>query len=171
MQHSFLSPYEGILKLENNIPSLTHFEQTNNTRRTNELQGHNFLRTLRQHLNTERLQILQADKGPGLVLIHNNTLTYIYKEYHRTNAVHVTAATYNETLRKLILVLYLMSVEITSDAVTDDRPPTMYLKIKTHKPTFSTQSTSKQEIYVFTNGPNKLTSISRPIIIHTSSTL
>ena len=145
-------------------PPLTHYAQTNKTKHTYEYYD-NLLDTLKRRLKTEKLQILQADKGPGLLLIHNTTLTDIYSEYLHTNATTVTTLHYNEALRKLRLVLYLKRIEIGPGAETDDRPPTLYFKIKTHKPSFITNTTSQPEIYTYTNGPKQFTPIARPIII------
>ena len=78
-QHPFISPYEGILKLEANLSPLTHFTQTTKTRKTYE-QYEELLDGLRT-LKAEELQVVQANKGPGLILIHNKTLTAIYEEY------------------------------------------------------------------------------------------
>ena len=49
----------------------------------------------------EKIQILQADKGPGSLLIHNPTLTELYHAYLNNNATQVTPLEYNGTLRKL----------------------------------------------------------------------
>ena len=62
-----------------------------------------------------------------------------------------------------------MDIRIKPTATTDDRPPTMYFKIKTHKPTFHTNQTEEMEIYTYTNGAKELTPISRPIINHRNS--
>ena len=68
-EHPFLTPYEGILRLQENILPLTHFTQNNATKQTYDTYERLFNK-LKQHLKTEKLQILQADKGPGLILIH-----------------------------------------------------------------------------------------------------
>ena len=147
---------------------LTHYTQTNTTRRTYE-HYEQLLDTLKRRLKAEQLQIIQADKGPGLLVIHNTTLTDIYKQYLQTNATTVSASTYNESVRRLKLFLYLMDLEIGPEAVTDDRPPTLYFKIKTHKPTFITHEAGQPEVYTYLNGAKNLTNIARPIINHRNS--
>ena len=62
-----------------------------------------------------------------------------------------------------------MRIEIGPGSLTDDRPPTLYFKIKTHKPYFITNTTSQPEIYTYNNGPKELTPIARPIINHRNS--
>ena len=47
---------------------------------------------------------------------------------------------------------------------TDDRPPTMYLKIKNHKPTFHHTTTQYRYTCMYTNGANDLLPITRAII-------
>ena len=54
---------------------------------------------------------------------------------------------YNETLRQLIVTLYLINIEIGPAATADDQPPTMYFKIKTHKASLSTKPSSQPEIH------------------------
>eukprot|EP00800_Vazella_pourtalesii_P004074 TRINITY_DN1430_c0_g2_i1.p2 TRINITY_DN1430_c0_g2~~TRINITY_DN1430_c0_g2_i1.p2 ORF type:complete len:171 (-),score=20.88 TRINITY_DN1430_c0_g2_i1:970-1482(-) len=128
-ENPFLTSYEGILDLERNLPPLTHF--TLNHRSENLYEKYeNLLDTLRRQLKAEKLQILQADKGPGLLLIHNTTLSDLYTTYLNTNAHKVEAHEYNEVLRQLRVILYMMSINETNTN-TDDRPPTMYFKIKT----------------------------------------
>ena len=62
-----------------------------------------------------------------------------------------------------------MNIEIGPEALTDDRPPTLYFKIKTHKPTFITHETSQPEVYTYSNVAKDLTKIARPIINHKNS--
>ena len=49
-----------------------------------------------------------------------------------------------------------MNIEIGPEALTDDRPPTLYFKIKTHKPTLTTHETTQPEVYTYTNGAKEL---------------
>ena len=109
----------------------------------------NLLDTLKRQLKTEKIQILQADKDPGLLLIHNATLTELYNKYLNNNATQVTPHEYNETLRKLKYILNLMFVNENNNN-TDDRPPTLYFKIKTHKEQFLTTTTEQMGIYTST---------------------
>ena len=53
-QHPFLTPYEGILQLEANIPPLTKFQQTKRTDKIHE-QYEELLNTLKRTLKTEKL--------------------------------------------------------------------------------------------------------------------
>eukprot|EP00800_Vazella_pourtalesii_P012414 TRINITY_DN2925_c0_g1_i2.p1 TRINITY_DN2925_c0_g1~~TRINITY_DN2925_c0_g1_i2.p1 ORF type:complete len:432 (-),score=12.92 TRINITY_DN2925_c0_g1_i2:1261-2556(-) len=164
-EHPFLTPYEGILRLQENILPLTHFTQNNATKQTYDTYERLFNK-LKQHLKTEKLQILQADKGPGLILIHNSTLTEIYNNYLQTNGTQITNVQYNNTVRRIKHILYLMNVNIKEDTTTDDRLPTMYFKIKTHKQSFQTYPINHPEIYTYTLGAKDLTNIARPIINH-----
>ena len=52
---------------------------------------------------------------------------------------------------------------------TDDRPPTVYFKVKTHKTTFRTSTTEHEEIYTYKNGAQELLPISRAIVNHKNS--
>ena len=76
---------------------------------------------------------------------------------------------YNETLRRLKLFLYLMKVNIPPQAATDDRPPTCYFKIKTHKAAFRNYTTAEPHIHIYTLGGKSLANLSRPIIDHKNS--
>ena len=49
---------------------------------------------------------------------------------------------------------------------TDDRPPTIYFKIKTHKTTFHHTTTQHENIYIYSNGAKDLLPITRAIINH-----
>lgn len=62
-------------------------------------------------------------------LVPIRDLTDLYQEYLNNNAMKATHQQYNETLRRLKLILYLMKVNIPPQAPTDDRPPTCYFKI------------------------------------------
>ena len=60
-----------------------------------------------------------------------------------------------------------MNIEIGPEALTDDRPPTLYFKIKTHKPTiYHSRDEPIQEVYTYSNVAKDLTKIARPIINH-----
>ena len=51
----------------------------------------------------------------------------------------------------------------------DDRPPTLYFKIKTHEDQFITTIKDQMEIYLYNMGPKELSEIARPIINHKNS--
>ena len=99
-ENPFLTSYEGILNLEINLPPLTHFTLNHRSEKLYE-KYENLLDTLKRQLKTEKLQILQADKGPGLLLIHNATLSDLYTTYLNANANKVEAHEYNKVLRPL----------------------------------------------------------------------
>ena len=164
----FLSPFEGILNLQHNIPPLTHFAQNNKVQQTYSHYDRLLLQ-LKQHLRTEKLQILSADKGPGLILIPTKELTELYREHLQQNATTATMQQYNETLRRLKVILYLMKVNIPPQAATDDRPPTCYFKVKTHKAAFRNYTTAEPHIHIYTLGGKALANLSRPIINHKNS--
>ena len=147
-QNPFLSPFEGILNLEHNIPPLTHFTLNNEAQHTYNHYDR-LLQQLKQHLRVEKLQILSTDKGSCLILIPIKELTELYQEHLQKNATKATIQQYNETLRRLKLILYLMEVNISPQATTDDRPPTCYFKIKTHKlPSPTTQQQNPTSISI-----------------------
>ena len=52
-QHPFLTSYEGILKLETNLPTLTHFTLDNKTQKTYD-KHKQLLNDLRQRLKTDK---------------------------------------------------------------------------------------------------------------------
>ena len=53
----------------------------------------------KKQFKVEKMQILQADKGPGLLLINHATLSELYTIYLNANANKVTAHEYNEVLQ------------------------------------------------------------------------
>ena len=162
------TPFEEILNLEHNIPPLTHFTLNNKVQHTYNYYDR-LLQQLKQHLRAEKLQILSADNGPGLILIPMKELTELYREHLQQNATTASIHQYNETLRRLKVILYLMKVNIPPQATTDDRPPTCYFKIKTHKPAFTNYTTAEPHIHIYTLGGKALSSLSRPIINHKNS--
>ena len=144
-QHPFLTSYEGILKLENNLPPLTQFTLDNETQRTYEKYEH-LLNDLKQRLKTEKLQILQADKGLGLLLIHNNSLRDMYNEYLKQKATQITPDGYVTILIKLQMSLS-----------------------RTTKMKQTSTTTGHLEIFTYSNGVKELAEISRLIIDHRNS--
>ena len=76
--------------------------------------------------------------------------------------------TYMKALHDLKVILYMI-LEPRKMNYTDDRPPTMYFKIKSHKPSFRTTTTEYEEIYCYSNGAKDLLIISRAIINHKNS--
>ena len=118
-ENPFLTSDEGILYLERNLSPLTHFTLNHRSEKNPE----NLQDTLKRQLNEEKLQILQADKGPGLLLIHNATLSDLYTTYLNANANKVEAHEYDEVLRQLKVILYMMSVKKPTPTRTIDSPP------------------------------------------------
>ena len=167
-QHTFLTPFEGILNLEHNIPPLTHFILNNKAQQTYDHYVI-LLQQLKQHLQVEKLQILSADKGPGLILIPIKKLTDLYQEHLRNNATKAPHQQLNENLSRLKLILYLVKVNISPQATTDDRPPTCYFKIKTHTTAFTNYITAEPHIHIYTLGGKELANLSRPFINHRNS--
>ena len=74
----FLSNFHSCLTLETNNPPLTHFQTTQRHTRTY-TKYKNLLNTLKRDLKTHSLTIVSADKGPGLILLEQNTTSTLPK--------------------------------------------------------------------------------------------
>ena len=103
-----------------------------------------------------------------MILLETNTLTDIYDLYYTKTGHKVQTDKYKNTLRKLKQTILHID-DTTKLQNTDDSPPTIYFKLKTHKPTFLTQTTIKNEIYIYTNGGKSFLPISRAIVNHKTS--
>ena len=164
----FLSPFEHLLKLSTNTPPLTHF-LTDNKRQATYDKYNKLLTDLKQALKKEQLSIVSCDKGPGLLLIENNSLQALYKQYLTGNAKLINSIDIiHNTLNNL--KTSLLHVDIKAKITnTDDRIPTFYFKIKTHKTAFITTTTKFTEILAYDLGPKTLSKISRPVVNHKTS--
>ena len=163
----FLTNFQKCLTLETNNPPLTHFQTTHRHTRTY-TKYKTLLTTLKRDLKTNGLTIVSADKGPGLIILEQTTLTDIYNLYFTKTGHKVQTDQYKNILRKLKQTIIQID-ESTKLLNTDDRPPTIYFKLKTHKPTFLTTTTIKNEIYTYTNGAQSFLPISRAIVNHKTS--
>ena len=95
----FLSNFHTCLTLETNNPPLTHFQTTHQHTRTY-TKYQKLLQTLKRDLKTNKLTIVSADKGPGLILLGTDTLTDIYDLYFTKTGHKVQTDQYKNTLRK-----------------------------------------------------------------------
>ena len=123
---------------------------------------------MKDALKTDKLSIVACDKGPGLLLMGNNTLQSTYQEYLKGNSF----ITSNLDIKKALFGLKNSLLEVDSRASiinTDDRVPTFYFKIKTHKDTFTTNTTRFSEIFSYNLGPKTLAKIARPVVNHKTS--
>ncbi|KAI6649852.1 hypothetical protein LOD99_6402 [Oopsacas minuta] len=160
----FLTSFRGILNLETNTPPLTYYQISRPEQRTYNRYSH-LLQQLKENVKRENVQILSADKGPGLVIVKTFTVMRLYQLYLGKAATNVPPTTYMSAISRLKNALYKLNPD-TQLQNTDDRVPTMYFKIKTHKATFLTHTTQHPEIYTYSNGAKELVEISRPIINH-----
>ena len=163
--YTFYKPVRRDTQHKRKPALLTHFQLTNKQKHTYD--NYNKLLTkLNEKLKQQKLKILQADKGPGLILVQNNTLTQLYKKYF--SAEQSDTNKYMKALHDLKVILYMI-MEPRKMNSTDDRPPTVYFKVKTHKTTFRTSTTEHEEIYTYKNGAQELLPISRAIVNHKNS--
>ena len=160
----FLTPFEGILNLNNNLPPLTHFQLAHQQQRISD-HYNTLLTKLKKELKTHKLKILQADKGPGLIILQENTLTKLYQLYFENSTTITDTETYLKSLHDLKVIYYMILYD-TKMNNTDDRPPTIYFKVKTHKTTFVHTTTQHENIYTYSNGATDLLPITRAIINH-----
>ena len=137
------TPFEGILNLNNNLPPLTHFQLTHQQQRTYD-HYNTLLTKLKKELKTHKLKILQADKGPGLIILQENTLTKLYQLYFENSTTITDTETYLKSLHDLKVIYYMILYD-TKMNNTDDRPPTIYFKVKTHKTTFVHTTTQHEK--------------------------
>ena len=126
------------------------------------------LNTLEQKLKQQQATVLSADKGPGLLIAQNTTVLQIYREYLKLNAHNVHPAIYIDHLNNIRDTLAKLNPLLTLKT-NDDRVPTFYFKIKTHKDVFNAQPTKHKEIYTYNIGPIVICTIARPIVNHTNS--
>ena len=163
----FLSPYNHLLNLISNSPPLTKFLTPKGRQRTYNTYN-KLLTNLKTILKKEKLSVVASDKGPGLILIGTSELHKIYLNYLETNATQMHPQVYIKSLATLKTSLFELRQQTPMDN-TDDRVPTFYFKIKTHKPVFKTETTKFMEIYTYKLGAKELTKISRPIVNHKTS--
>ena len=163
----FLTPFDHLLNLKTNTPPLTQF-LTDSKRDKTYRRFNTLLKEMKDALKTDKLSIVACDKGPGLLLMGNNTLQSTYQEYLKGNSF----ITSNLDIKKALLGLKNSLLEVDSRASiinTDDRVPTFYFKIKTHKNTFTTNTTRFSEIFSYNLGPKTLAKIARPVVNHKTS--
>ena len=163
----FLTPFDHLLNLKSNTPPLTQF-LTDSKREKTYRKFNALLNQMKDALNTNKLSIVACDKGPGLLLMSNNTLQSTYQEYLKGNSF----ITSNIEIKKALLGLKNSLLEVDSRASiinTDDRVPTFYFKIKTHKETFTSNTTRFPEIFSYNLGPKTLVKIARPVVNHKTS--
>ena len=111
-------------------PPLTKFEQKSNERHIYDTYVRLY-KKLQNSLRRDKLKTFQVDKGPGLIILHESTLTELYKLYLNKEATIAETAEYIKILRDLKIILY-MTFDNRQMSKTDDRAPTIYFKFKTH---------------------------------------
>ena len=126
------------------------------------------LNTLEQKLKQHQATVLSADKGPGLIITQITTFLQLYNEYLKQNAHNVHPGIYLDHLANIRNTIALLNPLITIKT-NDDRIPTFYFKIKTHKEIFNAQTTKYKEIYTYNIGPKTMCTIARPIVNHSNS--
>ena len=89
------------------------------------------------------------DKGHGLVILHESDLAQIYQIWLDENATRVPGYYYFNAINHLRDLL----AEQDSDLQTlqDDRAPTMYFKVKVHKPNFRTKEVTSPGLFEIKN--------------------
>lgn len=163
----FITPFSHLLKLSTNTPPVTRFNIPNSHSHTYRI-FKRLLSRLKRQIKQHECSLLTADKGPGLVIIENNTLTGLYNAYIQSKATLVHPADYLVAFDNLFTALLQIDPFMKTNT-TDSRPPTFYFKVKTHKPAFITSTTPHPEIYIYNQTPSTLLPIVRPILNHKAS--
>ena len=99
---------------------------------------------------------------------NNITLQSTYQEYLKGNSF----ITSNLEIKQALFGLKHSLLEVDPRASiinTDVRVPIFYFTIKTHKDTFTTNTTRFSEIFSYNHGPQTLAKIARPVVNHKTS--
>ena len=162
----FTSAFHFALNLEYNTPPLTHFPLP---RWKRDLQReYRFLLTrVKDQIRKHSLCIIQVDKGHGLVILHESDLAEIYRLWLNENATRVPGYYYFDAVNKLRDLLADEDPELKS--TQDDRPPTMYFKVKVHKPNFKSREVTSPGLFQINNTLKEMSQLVRPIANHKPS--
>ena len=155
-----------VLNLESNTLPVTHFTLPRWKR--NLQRERSFLwKKISKQLESLELCIFQADKGNGLVIVHKSDLNQLYRNYLADNAMVFPPFKYFNDIQALRSLL--ADREPNLKATADDRPPTFYFKLKTHKKAFNVQEMYSPGLFEIRNSLTELSLLLRPIVYHKPS--
>ena len=158
----FLTPFQYNLDL--NASPLTRFPLPRAHRDTHK-RFTSLLASFRLLIKRYSLRIISTDKSSGLVILTDTELQVLYSTY-LLQFKQIPAFWYYKFITSLRRKIFNLDHNLRT-SVTDDRPPTAYFKLKTHKDTFPSSYTVFTNIFTF--DPYAIAPFARPIVNHSSS--